>query len=123
MHPSPRPDQVRVVVSDVHAAHRGFELLLRQVGAVDEAGEKRDTHFVAQLGDLLHLGHETAEADRRTLELGTRWVDLQLLGNHEGFHAFAMDSCWWTRMASPDQIHPEVRAELPRQAREGRWHI
>jgi len=123
MQPAPRPDQVRVVISDVHAAHRGLELLLRQVGAIDEAGAKRGTHFVAQLGDLLHLGHRTAEADRQTLAAGTRWIDLQLLGNHEGFYAFSMDSCWWNHMATPDQVHPEVLATLTQQAREGRWRI
>jgi hypothetical protein len=123
MHPEPRPDQVRVVVGDVHAAHRGLEILLREVGAIDEAGNRRGSHFVAQLGDLLHLGHTTAEADRATLECGTRWIDLQLLGNHEGFYAFSLESCFWNRMASPDQVHPEVLATLGRQAREGRWHI
>jgi hypothetical protein len=123
MQSEPRPDQVRVVVGDVHAAHRGLELLLREVGAVDESGDKRDSHFVVQLGDLLHLGHGTGEADLRTLELGTRWVDLQLLGNHEGFYAYSLESCWWNHMASPDQVHPDVLAELPRQAREGRWRI
>lgn len=119
----PRPDQVRVVVGDVHAAHRGLELLLREVGAIDAWGNRSPSHFVAQLGDLLHLGHETAEADRATLAAGTRWIDLQVLGNHEGFHVFSLDSCWWTGMATPDQVHPEVRDALGRQAQEGRWNI
>jgi hypothetical protein len=123
MHPEPRPDQVRVVVGDVHAAHRGLEALLREVGALDGRGERRSSHFVAQLGDLLHLGHATADADRRTLEIGTRWIDLQLLGNHEGFYAYSLESCWWNGMASPDQVDREVLAGLGRQAREGRWHV
>jgi hypothetical protein len=110
-------------VGDVHAAHRGLAALLREVGAIDEHGERRPTHFVAQLGDLLHLGHSTAEADRSALEAGTRWIDLQLLGNHEGFYAFGLDSCWWNGMATPDQVDPATAAELGRQAREGRWHV
>src|SRR4051812_41833775 len=112
MHPEPGPDQVRVVIGDVHAAHRGLEALLREVGAIDDAGERRPTHFVAQLGDLLHLGHATAEADARTLEAGSRWIDLQILGNHEGFYAFGLDSCWWQGMASPDQVDQAIMAEL-----------
>jgi hypothetical protein len=111
------------VIGDVHAAPGGLAALLRSVGALDGDGNRLDTHFVAQLGDLLHLGHLTAEADRRTLELGSRWIDLQLLGNHEGFYAYGLDSCWWQGMASPDQLHPEVRETLGRQAAEGRWHI
>jgi hypothetical protein len=123
MHPEPRPDQVRVVVADVHAAHRGLEVLLRHVGALDAGGNRRSTHFVAQLGDLMHLGHETTEADRATLEVGTRWIDLQLVGNHEGFYAFGLESCMWSRMASPDQVHAEVVATLGQQVRDGRWHV
>jgi hypothetical protein len=112
-----------VVIGDVHAAHRGLEILLREVGAIDANGYRRSTHFVVQLGDLLHLGHETGEADRATLAAGTRWIDLQLLGNHEGFYAYSLDSCWWNRMASPDQVHPEVRDALVQQAQRGRWNI
>jgi hypothetical protein len=123
VHPEPRPDQVRVVVGDVHAAPGGLEALLREVGAIDDEGNRLDTHFVAQLGDLLHLGHRTGEADLRTLELGTRWIDLQILGNHEGFYAFTLESCWWAGMASPDQVHPDVLATLRRQADDGRWHL
>jgi len=122
-HLSPRPEQVRVVIGDVHAAHRGLELLLREVGAIDAWGNRNPSHFVAQLGDLLHLGHETGEADKATLAAGSRWIDLQLLGNHEGFYAFSLDSCWWNRMATPDQVHPEVLETLGRQARGGRWNI
>jgi hypothetical protein len=95
VHAEPRPDQVRVVIGDVHAAPEGLRALLREVGAIDDEGNRLDTHFVAQLGDLLHLGHRTGEADLRTLELGTRWIDLQILGNHEGFYTFTLESCWW----------------------------
>jgi len=123
MHPEPGPEQVRVVISDVHAAPGGLEALLREVGAIDADGTRLDSHFVVQLGDLLHLGHGTAEADHRTLELGTRWIDLQLLGNHEGFYAYALESCWWSGMASPDQVHPDVLGTLGRQAKDGRWHV
>jgi hypothetical protein len=123
VHPEPKPEQVRVVIGDVHAAPLGLEALLRQVGAIDDDGNRRPSHFVAQLGDLLHLGHATAEADRRTLELGSRWIDLQVLGNHEAFYAFGLDSCWWAGMASPDQVHPDVLETLRRQAVEGRWQV
>ena len=111
------------MIGDVHAAPGGLEALLRHVGAIDVDRNRLDTHFVAQLGDLLHLGHQTADADRRTLELGSRWIDLQLLGNHEAFYAFGLDSCWWAGMASPDQVHPDVLAALGRQASDGRWHV
>src|SRR5262249_15873859 len=64
-----------------------------------------------------------ADADRRTLELGSRWIDLQLLGNHEGFYAHGLESCWWAGMASPDQVHPDVLAALRSQASDGRWVV
>jgi Calcineurin-like phosphoesterase len=112
-----------VVVSDVHGDFRGLEALLREVGAIDEHGERRPSHFVAQLGDLLHLGHAVYESDRRTLEAGLRWIDLLVLGNHEGFFTHGLESCRWSHIHDPSQVHPEVLATLPRTAAEGRWHV
>jgi hypothetical protein len=123
MHPSPGPDHTRVIVGDVHGAYRGLELLLREVGAIDEAGDRVDSHFVVQLGDLVHLGDDVREADLHALELGLRWIDLQILGNHEAFYTHRLESAWWTHMHRPDQLHPELLARLPQLASEGHYHI
>jgi Calcineurin-like phosphoesterase len=123
VHPLPRDDQTRVVVADVHAAYRGLGRLLHEVGAIDDRGVKADSHFVVQLGDLLHLGNDVYEADREALEAGLRWIDLFLLGNHEGFYAYGLDSCTWMGMHRPEGVHPEVRAAMADLAEGGHWHI
>lgn len=110
-------------MTDVHAAHRGLESLLREVGAIDADGNRLDSHFVAQLGDLLHLGHQVHEADLRTLEVGLRWIDLFVLGNHEGFYTYRLESCWWSHILTPDRVHPEVIDRLSEMTAAGRWHI
>ena len=112
-----------MIVGDVHGAYRGLEILLREVGAIDERGDRLDTHFVAQLGDLVHLGDNVREADVHALELGQRWIDLQVLGNHEGFYTHRLESCWWTHMHRPDQVHPDLLTRLPQLASKGRYHI
>ena len=109
----PRPlgeHLTRVVIGDVHGDHVLLERLLRQLGVLDEGGERAGGFFVLALGDVAHLGHQTRLADAEALSLARRACDVVLTGNHELFHAHGLDYGFFYGMHF--ELEREVREAL-----------
>jgi len=79
----PNDDEVRIVIADIHGNYRNLYRLLLAAGALNRDGSRNPGFHVTQVGDLLHLGHDTWEADQDTSLIGPDWIDCQLIGNHE----------------------------------------
>ena len=113
------PALTRVIVSDVHGDHVALRALLEQVGAIDSRGQRNDGFFCLQLGDLAHLGrgNDRLLDDPQVLELGRRWFDMVLCGNHELFHAYGLAAGRWAQMRP--HLIPESRDALNALIRDG----
>lgn len=118
------PDNKRlVIIADIHGNEPTLRELLRETGAIDEAGNKDPGTWVCQLGDLLHCGHEVWEADASTLELGLATIDCILLGNHELPFATSINLGFAGMHAGVNKgLHPDTRRLLNEAIREERFH-
>src|SRR6266705_3243382 len=72
------------IIGDIHGHLDRIEALLKQEGLLDDKGNRlRPEVELVHLGDLCHLGHETINQDRETLEKAPAWFDVILWGNHD----------------------------------------
>jgi hypothetical protein len=110
-----------VVLPDIHGNYAGFLELLYACGAIDASGRRRPGFAIAQLGDLIHGGHEVTEADRVTLELGRELIDVCLLGNHELPFVTSIEPALFAGVHARNGVaaHPSCQTELNAAMREG----
>lgn len=73
-----------LVIGDTHGHLDRIIALLTQEGLLNKGSERiRPEVQLIHLGDLCHLGTETAESDRETMEVAPAWFDVILWGNHD----------------------------------------
>jgi hypothetical protein len=58
--PAPTGDLARLIVGDLHGDWRNRRGLLGAVGALEDAGNRREGWWLAPVGDLIHGGHHAA---------------------------------------------------------------
>jgi hypothetical protein len=106
------PALTRVVIGDIHGDVVGLGALLQAIRVIDADRRRQDGFWVVQLGDLLHMGHRQMVRDRDTALLADGVVDVQLVGNHELWHAYGLDAGFFHGI-DPD-VYPETREALRR---------
>lgn len=122
MIPLPLDAVTRVIISDVHGDHVALKILLQKIGVLDSRGARNEGFFVAQLGDLVHLGHGVHDDDAITLDLSRNWIDLQILGNHELYYCFGLESGLFAGINSANTLHPAIPGLLAELKHSGRLH-
>jgi len=70
-----------VVFGDMHNRDYIVRDLFRQIGLMDDEGNRAEGFHTIQLGDLLSLGYGEQEAE--FLKWVRPFIDVQLIGNHE----------------------------------------
>ncbi|MEA2171013.1 MAG: hypothetical protein QOF76_4313 [Solirubrobacteraceae bacterium] len=71
-----------LVIGDVHARPHAVQGLLRELGAIDRRGRRRDGWWIVQVGDLLDR-HASRSTNLQTARLAVQTMDVVLCGNHE----------------------------------------
>lgn len=118
---TPGPGERRIIIPDVHGNPGLLRELLREAGAVDEDDRKLPGTWVCQLGDLLHLGRGVElEQDIEAHRLAGRWIDAQLIGNHELPYLTGWEHAGFAGMREElPGLGRRLRAELAA----GRWQV
>lgn len=72
-----------IVFSDMHNREFVVKDLFRKVGLMDSDGNRNPGFKTIQLGDLLSMGYGEQEAQFLSWIREGKWIDTQLVGNHE----------------------------------------
>jgi Calcineurin-like phosphoesterase len=101
------PELTRVVIGDIHGDVVGLGALLQAIGVIDADARRQEGFWVVQLGDLLHMGHGEMVRDRDTALFSNGLFDVQLVGNHELWHAYGLEVGRFAGI--DDDVYPETR--------------
>lgn len=114
----PEEHQTRVVVGDIHGDCEALLRLLREVGALRTDMTKDPDHWIAQVGDLMHMGNESQLSDARIAVIGNDLIDAQIIGNHELYLLCGLGNHRFVGQHHLGQLDPST---LP-TARARDWH-
>jgi hypothetical protein len=115
----PAPDDLRVVIGDIHGDWEAAWLLLKETDVVDKLGRKKPNRHVTFIGDIGHWGHNVYGADYYALAIAAKYGDALVGGNHEGATLFDIPHFGGYRPSH--MIAPEANRLLNRLQHEGRW--
>ena len=115
----PAPDDLRVVIGDIHGDWEIAWRLLKKADVVDSKGRKKPHRHVTFIGDIGHWGHGSYGADYYALLIAYKYGDCLLNGNHEGPLTF--DLTRFTGMRDRHMVAPQAMSLLNRITWEGRW--
>lgn len=115
----PEDNEKRIVVADIHGNYRNLYRLLLAMGAINRDGSRNPGYWICQLGDLIHGGEDVFQADSDTSLLASRWVDCQLIGNHD--LAFLTQKINSTFAKKHAELAPGLQPRLNSGFRQGQW--
>lgn len=115
----PAPDDLRVVIGDIHGDWEAAWKLLKKTDVVDKLGRKKPHRHVTFIGDIGHYGHDVYGADYYALYIAAKFGNALIGGNHEGANLFDIPPFGGYR--PPQMVAPEAMRLLNQLKFQGRW--
>jgi len=115
----PAPDDLRVVIGDIHGDWEVALKLLKKTDVIDKLGRKKPHRHVTFIGDIGHWGHNAFGGDYYALLIAAKYGDALIGGNHEG--PLALNLPRFAGARARHMVAPEALRLLDRLTAQGRW--